>query len=105
LPRTVEEIQGLVDNGFVVEVNGSIVGFAAIEIFSGKLAEVQCLAVAPALQGKGIGKQLIQRCVQRAQEENVTELIAITASDALFQSCGFDYALPNQKRALFIQTG
>ena len=105
LPRTVEEIQGLVDNGFVVEVNGSIVGFAAIEIFSGKLAEVQCLAVAPALQGKGIGKQLIQRCVQRAQEANVTELIAITASDALFQSCGFDYALPNQKRALFIQTG
>jgi hypothetical protein len=30
--------------------------------------------------------------------------MAITASDAFFQSCGFDYTLPSLKRAVFLQT-
>jgi len=31
-------------------------------------------------------------------------VMAITSSDSFFQSCGFDYTLPGEKRALFIQT-
>jgi amino-acid N-acetyltransferase len=104
LPRTTEELQSLVRHGFVAERDAEIVGFAAIEIYSRKMAELQCLAVCSECRGRGIGKQLINLCVARAREENVLELMAITSSEKPFNDCGFHYALPNQKRALFLQT-
>ena len=103
LPRTVEEIEELTKEAFVAEQEGRIVGFAAIEIYSKKMAELQCLAVAPHCQGRGIGKQLVELCVKRTRRLGVMELMVITASDELFQHCGFDYSLPDQKRALFAQ--
>ena len=79
-----------------------VVGFAAVEIYSGKLAEIQCLAVSPAVQGQGIGRQLVRGCVDVARQQGVKELMAISATEAMFVACGFHYSLPNQKRALFI---
>ncbi|MCH7727839.1 MAG: GNAT family N-acetyltransferase [Planctomycetes bacterium] len=104
LPRTQEELAKLIPNGFVAECDGEVVGFAAVEIYSQRLAELQCMAVAKRLHGRGIGRRLVECCVQRAREQGVFELMAITASEAMFRSCGFDYSLPDQKRALFIQT-
>ena len=104
LPRTEEELRDLTRNGFVAASDGRVIGFAAVDIYSRKLAEVQCLAVAPGNQRRGIGKQLVRACVQCAEENNVLELMVITASDKLLKACGFDYSLPDQKRALFIST-
>ena len=104
LPRSETELMTLVKHGFVANRDNRIVAFAALEVYSPKLAEIQSLAVAPDLQGQGIGKQLIRSCVERATELGVFELMAITASDKLFQDLGFDYSLPNQKRAFFYQT-
>ena len=103
LSRTVKEIEELAKEAFVAEQEGRIVGFAAIEIYSKKMAELQCLAVAPHCQGRGIGKQLVELCVKRTRRLGVMELMVITASDELFRHCGFDYSLPDQKRALFAQ--
>ncbi len=104
LPRSVEDLRRLIPNGFVAEMESQIVGFAAIEVYSTKMAELLCLAVSELCQGKGVGRQLVERCVQRARDQEVDELMAITSSDEFFQSCGFDYTLPREKRALFIQT-
>lgn len=104
LTRTSEELGVLVRHGFVATCEEQIVGFAAIEVYSQKLAEVQSLAVAPDFQGRGLGRDLVQRCVGRAKAEGVLELMAITASEKLFVDMGFDYSLPNQKRAFFMQT-
>ena len=104
LPRTNEDLGVLIRHGFVADGEQEIVGFAAIEIYSRKLAEVQALAVAPELQGQGVGSALVQCCIERARNEGVLELMAITVTDNLFRRAGFDYSLPNQKRALFIQT-
>ena len=104
LPRSDEDLAVLIRHGFVAVREAEIVGFAAIEIYSRKLAEVQSLAVATEWQRQGLGLALVQHCVDRATSEGVLELMAITASENLFRSAGFDYSLPNQKRALFIQT-
>ncbi len=104
LPRTSVEIEILLRHAFVAEVAGSIVGFAAVEIYSKKLAEIQCLAVSSDFRRMGIGKQLVTCCVERAKKEKVREVMAITATEQLFQECGFDFALPGQKRAVFVQT-
>jgi amino-acid N-acetyltransferase len=104
LPRSDEDLLTLVRHGFVAERDGNVVGFAALEIYSKKLAEIQSLAVAKSLQGQGVGTQLVEACVARARQENVLELMAITAKENLFRKVGFDFFMPNQKRAVFLQT-
>jgi N-acetylglutamate synthase-like GNAT family acetyltransferase len=104
LPRTFDELELLLPRGFVAERTGEIVGFAALEVYSKKLAEVRSLAVAEELRGKGVGKKLVDSCVRLAHELNVLEVMAITANEDFFRSCGFDFTLPGQKKALFIQT-
>ena len=102
LARRDEELLRLVENGFVAVHDEAIVGFVAVEIYSPKLAEIQCLAVADSHQSQGLGKHLVQLCIECAHQSGVHELMAITASDGVFLDCGFDYSLPDQKRALFI---
>jgi amino-acid N-acetyltransferase len=105
LARTLDEFGELLPGFFVaVTQDNVIVGCAALEIYSPKLAEVRSLAVSPAAQGHGVGKKLVDACLRRAHAHNVFEVMAITAQDTFFQNCGFDYTLPGSKRALFIQT-
>ncbi len=103
LPRTREEMEHLMKHAFIARSRRRIVGFAAVEIYSRKLAEIQCLAVHPDFQDIGIGRRLVKLCVTRAKERGILEVMAISASENLFRSCGFDYSLPYQKRALFVQ--
>ena len=104
LPRTREELDELVTHGFIALRDGRIVGFAALEIYSKKLGEIRSLAVQPELQGQGIGGRLVAACVERARERNVLEVMAITSSEGFFRTCGFDFTLPGERKALFIQT-
>lgn len=111
LARTEAEIIELSQHGFVAvrdcvnqsEDGDQLVGFSAVEIYSPKLAELQCLAVHHDVQGSGVGRVLVAHCVDRARELNVMEVLAISSSEEFWQSCGFDYALPDQKKALFFQ--
>ena len=106
LPRSEEELAKLLTLGFLADhAERGVVGFAAVEVYSRKMAELQCLAVDESCRGQGIGKQLVRRCVGLAADLGVHELMAITSSERLFQDVGFDYSLPNQKRALFIHPG
>lgn len=105
LARTLGEIDELLPSLFVaVTDDGEILGCAALEIYSPKLAEIRSLAVSSNAQGLGIGRRLVNACVERARLRNVLEVMAVTSSDGFFQSCGFDYTLPGEKRALFLQT-
>jgi N-acetylglutamate synthase-like GNAT family acetyltransferase len=109
LARTYEEFDELLPHFFVAEESdedgtAEIIGCAALEIYSPKLAEIRSLAVSERVQGRGIGKLLVNACVERAHKHNILEVMAITSSDAFFQACGFDYTLPGAKRALFVQT-
>lgn len=104
LPRTFQELEELLDNFFVAELDGEPVGCAALDIYNRKLAEIRSLAVAPEAQGNGVGKLLVQACVELAQERDILEVMAISASDTFFKSCGFDFTLPNLRKAFFIQT-
>ena len=104
LRRTYGELADLLDEFFVAELSGAIVGCAALEIYSPKLAEIRSLAVSPTVQGMGVGRHLVNACVGRAQERQILEVMAITSSEAFFKACGFDFTLPGEKKALFIQT-
>lgn len=103
LRRTRAEVQAMLQTGFVAEHKGQIVAFSAVEIYSKKLAEIQCLAVKEEHQGHGLGSNLVRSCVELAKQRGVMEVMAISSSEKFLQNLGFDYALPDQKRALFFQ--
>ena len=103
LPHTEEELLTLLRHGFVAEAEGRIVGFTALEVYSEKLAEVQCVSVDDAYRGQGIGRRLVTLCVDRARQLQIAETMAITARDEVLRSCGFDECLPGAKVALFVR--
>lgn len=104
LPRSPDELAHLLRHAFIAQSGGRIVGFAAIELYSPKLSEIQCLSVDEAYRGRGIGRRLVRLCVDRARWHNVIEVMAITAREEVLRACGFDYGLPGPETALFIQT-
>ncbi len=115
LRRTRLETAALLTTGFVAEFKtfpqgpessneeAVIVGFSSVEIYSKKLSEIQCLAVSSDHQGQGLGGQLVRHCVELARQRGVMEVMAISSSEKFLHDLGFDYSLPNQKRALFYQ--
>lgn len=104
LPRTRDELADLIQTGFVAADRGTIVGFAALEIYSPKFAELRSLAVEPTHQGQGIGRRLVEACLDLARRRRVFEVMVITSADDFFRRCGFDFTLPGEKKALFLQT-
>src|SRR5262249_48062860 len=104
LSRTQDELADLVRTGFVALDNGSVIGFAALEIYSTKLAELRSLAVDPGDQGRGIGRRLVEACLDLARSRRVFEVMAVTSTEEFFQRCGFEFTLPGEKKALFLQT-
>ncbi len=103
LKRSRAELATLITNGFIAVADKEIVGFCAIEIYSRKLGEIQCLAVDQLHQGKGVGSSLVKACVERGKEKGILEVMAISSSEGFLRKLGFDYSLPDQKRALFCQ--
>jgi amino-acid N-acetyltransferase len=104
LPRTTDELRDLMRHGFVAHLGEELVGFAALEVYSSKLGEIRSLTVADPARGKGVGRALVEACLERARERHVFEVMVVTSEDGFFQRCGFDYTLPGEKRALFYQT-
>lgn len=103
LRRTKAETTALLNTGFVAVFEGEVIGFSAVEIYSKKLSEIQCLTVSEGHQGRGIGGTLVKHCVDLARQRGVMEVMAISSSEKFLHDLGFDYALPDQKRALFYQ--
>lgn len=104
LPRTIDELEDLLPTGFVAIQDGKLVGFAALEIYSKKLAELRSLAVSDTCRGQGIGRRLVDACLNVARERSVFEVIVITSEEQFFRSRGFDFTLPGEKKALFYKT-
>ena len=81
LPRTQNELDDLISSGFVAVCAGRLVGFAALEVYSTKLAEIRSLAVIPEMQNRGLGRLLVEKCVELARSQNVLEVMAVTSAD------------------------
>ena len=104
LSRTLDELEHVLANGYVALQEELVVGFVTLEIYSHKLAEIRSLVVDDTMQGQGIGRRLVETCVERARERGVFEVMAVSSSEDFFRTCGFDFTLPGEKKAFFLQT-
>lgn len=101
LPRSVKEIEAVIDSFYVCQINDQIVGCCALEIYNQKIAEIRSLVVNKDFQKKGIGKKLILECLKTAKKNKIYEVLSITDKVNFFKKCGFDTCL-NDQYAMFI---
>ena len=69
---------------------GGIIGCIALDDYSPSVAEIISLAVEQDAQGLGHGRALIEACTELARSRGYEELFAVSYSDELFLSCGFE---------------
>jgi amino-acid N-acetyltransferase len=70
--------------------SGGIIGCIALDEYSPSVAEIISLAVDEDAHGLGHGRQLIRAAVSLAERRGYTELFAVSFSDELFLSAGFE---------------
>jgi amino-acid N-acetyltransferase len=68
---------------------GQVIGCAALHVFWGDLAEVKCLAVSEAAHGRGLGRKLVDRCWEAAQELEISTVFTLTYVPGFFERCGY----------------
>jgi amino-acid N-acetyltransferase len=74
----------------VYEVDGEVLGCAALTIIWADLAEVRSLAVEEKHRGKGVGRQLIEWAVDEARRLGIRRLMALTYEQSFFNKLGFE---------------
>jgi amino-acid N-acetyltransferase len=74
---------------FVAEVNGEVVGCGALHVLWEDLGEVRTVAVLESQRGKKIGHQILEAIINRAKDLGLKRLFCLTFETKFFASHGF----------------
>ncbi len=91
LSRSLPDIYEVIRSFYVYEAAGEIIGAVSLQICWEDLAEVRSLAVAEGQMKKGIGRQLVQACLDEALELGLKKVFALTYQPLFFEKMGFLY--------------
>lgn len=101
LPRSDDEIASSIRSYTLACENDEIIGYAALKIYSSKLAEVRSLVVKREFRAKGVGSLLVKELLKEAKEYEIGSVFALTYRDSFFRSLGFEVIdkedLPSEK--------
>jgi len=89
LPRSLGELYDNLRDYFVYVEDDTIAGTGALHICWENLAEVRSLCVAEFARTKGVGRALVDACVEEARNYDIHKLFLLTYQVEFFQKCGF----------------
>ena len=89
LGRSLSDIYETIRDFYVYAEDDKILAVGALEICWEDLAEVRSLAVAPGQQGKGIGRKIVEACLDEARELGLKRVFALTYQPDFFKRLGF----------------
>ena len=89
LARPLSELYENVRDFFVVRAGDRVLGCAALDISWKDLAEVKSLAVAEENQKQGIGRMLVEACLDEAKDFGIPTVFCLTYKPDFFQKLGF----------------
>ena len=89
LSRSLAELYESLRDFYVYEVDGKVVGTAALNICWEDLAELRSLAVHPEYNGRGVGRELVQACIDEARRLGIRRVFALTYKQVFFEKLGF----------------
>ncbi|WP_121390659.1 amino-acid N-acetyltransferase [Actinokineospora cianjurensis] len=74
---------------WVAEVDGELVGCGALHVLWEDIAEIRTIAVAPSARGKGVGHVLAEQLVAVARELGLGRIFVLTFETGFFAKHGF----------------
>lgn len=89
IPRSLNELYETVRDFLVCEIDGTVCGVCALHIMWEDLAEIRSLAVERRYQGRGIGTDLVKRCLREAKLLGIDKVFALTYHPDFFKKLGF----------------
>jgi N-acetylglutamate synthase-like GNAT family acetyltransferase len=89
LARPADQIREGLGDFVVCEYEGAVVACSSLMRYSPALAEIRSLAVADGVQRNGWGSAMVQALRERAREEGITTLFALTRAAPFFERLGF----------------
>jgi len=89
LPRSLGELYDNLRDYFVHIHDDVVTGTGALHICWENLAEVRSLCVGEAARGRGVGRALVDACVEEAKTYDIQKLFLLTYQLEFFQKCGF----------------
>jgi amino-acid N-acetyltransferase len=91
LARSLSELYTNLRDTVVAVEEGSdqVVGCCSLHLIWEDLAEIRSLAVMESQQGRGIGRQLVEACIEEAKQLGLTRLFTLTIETAFFEHMGF----------------
>lgn len=90
LPRTAGDLLRHLDQFVVAEEGGQVLALGSLLPMGPGLAEVRTLAVDPAAQGRGLGRQIVAALVAKGLEVGYPRIFCLTREPEFFASCGFE---------------
>lgn len=92
LERTREFLVERIRDFFVAEADddgSAFQGCVALAVLTPDLAEIRSLAVRPDSSGRGVGRALVDACVEEARRIGMSRVFALTLVPEFFERCGF----------------
>ncbi|MCX8021854.1 MAG: N-acetyltransferase [Syntrophorhabdaceae bacterium] len=89
LPRSLGELYDNMRDYFVFELNGVVVGTGALHICWEDLAEIRSVCVTKGHRKKGIGRTIVDACIDEAITYDIKKLFLLTYQIEFFEKCGF----------------
>ncbi|MCC6621099.1 MAG: argininosuccinate synthase [Deltaproteobacteria bacterium] len=90
LSRTPEEIVEQIGTFRVCELDGTVVGIAALRDYGEGIGELRSLAVIDGAQGKGFGDMLVRAIIRDARDAGIRQLYVLTANPGYFALHDFE---------------
>lgn len=90
LYENIREFYVATDPEHAEEANpGGVVGVCGLSVIWANLAEVVSLAVATHQRGRGVGRRLVEHCLEDARRLGVRRVMSLTYEQAFFERLGF----------------
>ncbi len=89
LEKNLVTLYEAVQETWVAELDGEVVGCGALHVLWSDLGEVRTVAVDPKVKGRGIGHAVVERLLEVARELQLQRLFVLTFETEFFGSHGF----------------
>lgn len=89
LPRALSEVYENIRDFYVARDGNSVIACASLHVYWSDLAEIRGVAVSDSYQGKGLGRVLVNACLEEAKSLGIPRVFCLTYKPAFFERLGF----------------
>jgi amino-acid N-acetyltransferase len=97
LPRSLAELYDNLRDYFVFVEAGTVLGTGALHLCWEDLAEVRSVCIEESMRSRGVGRKIVETCLDEARRFEVGRVFVLTYQDAFFSRFGF---VPVDKKEL-----